>query len=103
MLQCSCYILTSDDFADAAQNMAAKIINAPNMAEAVVMVFHDTHRPEDNMGRPCCALCTDHIRDTLIELGLRPEFERSAAPGESLKIYNHCLDCDGCDHPHFAL
>ena len=92
---CQCNGSSEDDIADAALKLKDRVQEAGNIADAIEIVFVEIHR-NDAPGRIRCGNCTTHIRTALIDLNLRPEFERHATRVEADKICDHCATCGEC-------
>lgn len=93
---CQCNGSSEDDISDAALKLKDRVKAADSIADAIEIVFHEIHKGDDS-NRIKCGNCTTHIRGMLIDLNLRPEFERSASRVEADEICDHCATCHGCD------
>lgn len=92
---CQCNGSSEDDIADAALALQNRVQDADDIANAIEIVFLEIHK-NDAPGRIRCGNCTTHIRGILVDLKLRPEFERHASRMEADKICDHCATCGGC-------
>jgi hypothetical protein len=92
---CQCNGSSEDDITDAAIKLKDRVLAAGTIASAIEIVFAEIHK-DDEPGRIRCGNCTTHIRSALVDLQLRPEFERHASRAEADKICDHCATCTGC-------
>lgn len=101
MYLCHCFGLSADDYDDAIDSLSLKIINAPSKADAIVLVFHETHREENGVRRPRCASCINYIEKAIDERGLRPASEAPMTRDDMDKIWLHCMTCEGTCRVNF--
>ena len=101
MYLCHCFALSADDYTDAIEDLALRIITAPSMESAIVLVFHETHKPEDGIGRPRCASCVNYIYSIISDLGLRTD---KLTRDQLDKAWLHCRVCENPEcHPELGI
>lgn len=105
---CSCDSIRQSVFRQAAMDNKEAIQNAPTNGAAAGIVFRITHPEktnEDGSDKRRCNTCIFHIREAIVEMGLRPPEDkktRFAITAPEPKISSSCDNCDGaCKAPSF--
>lgn len=98
---CSCDALSGADFRRAVEALEHPIREARSLGAAAGIVFRATHQRAnaDGSEKKNCNTCVAHIREIIVEEGLRPRSEldeknaRLAAAG----MIDKCDDCTNCN------
>ena len=78
MIVCLCDRLSDKIFRQAVETKAEEVRTSPSMGKAAGMIFHDTHPPKASAcgeEKSRCNSCISYIRETIVEMGLRPAEE----------------------------